>query len=313
MSYIEFRKVDKKVDELVDSGMYKEAIALLEIGFEKCPEYKIDIYNFIADCYDLLGDNEKLYSMLLEGTERGYYLPLQSSIWDKAKKFEGFSEIEKKNEVIKKRYIKECKLKYEILTPKGYSTEKEYPLFIALHGDGFLCNIDTFKQQWEPEHMLNEGFIVMYIQSSIPYCYNGFCWNKDIKQSTKEIMECYRVVTTEYSVNINSVLLGGFSGGAMASLRYLMNDIFPIKGIIGLSPSRIPETTEENIKNISSKDVKIVIMEGELSGKQEYQEELISVFNKYNIKNRYIKIPGVSHQIPDDFPELNDMIKYIMS
>ena len=140
----------------------------------------------------------------------------------------------------------------------------EYPLFIALHGHG-VCNIKEFSNYWKPHVFTQAGFIFVYLQSSQLLCHEGYGWMDDYETANRDIAQCAQFIKTEYPINDSEVLIGGFSGGAIAAINFVMSDIIPVKGFIALCPEVKPSAfTEENVRLAAKRGVRGVVMEGEL-------------------------------------------------
>lgn len=134
-------------------------------------------------------------------------------------------------------------------------------------------------------------------------CYKGYGWTKDYEKSREEILKAYKEITGTYSADPSRVVLGGFSGGAMASLNVLANLTLPLRGIIALCPNETEDTGEDPLGRAAERGVKVVLLEGEKSGDVPYQRQLLETFAKVGIPCQYILNPGVGHTVPADMGE----------
>ena len=152
------------------------------------------------------------------------------------KNIKGYKEVYGINNELLNKAKAAASIKYEVHLPKDYNSNNKYPLFLALHGHG-ICNIKEFiSSGWRPDVFINRGFIFAYLQSSQVLCHDGYGWMDDYEKANKDIKECIESITSEYPVDMSSIYIGGYSGGAIASVNFAMSGIVPVKGVIALCP-----------------------------------------------------------------------------
>jgi predicted esterase len=208
---------------------------------------------------------------------------------------------------------KVTKVEYVVHLPKDHDKQKQYPLFLALHGHG-MCNIKEFSQYWKPDIFLDHNFIFAYVQSSQVVCQNGYGWLDSPETSRRDIKECYDRIAQEYLIDEDSILIGGFSGGAITAIDFTMSNVIPIRGFIALCPEIKPEAfTRENVQLASERGVRGVIMEGELALPLKSEEEMLDTFKETGLSYEYYINKGVGHEPPDDFDDkLNMALEFIL-
>lgn len=303
-NYKEYKILDRQIDALYDERKYDEAINLLEDSYEKFPDYDFELKFYCLICYRGKKNNKKCLDLLLEGLSQGYFYGLHWQMWNPLKDSPKWSEIERTNQINKKIAQNQAKMEYKVFTPEQYKENNNYPLFITLHGDGNACNIEDFTKEWQPTPLLQRGFIVAYVQSSHVECTGGFGWTTDYNQSRKEINDAYMQICDQYSIDKKKVIVGGFSGGSMASLNLMINETFPIKGIVALCPNETDDCTEENIQKVAANNIKMVLLEGEKSGKIEFHYNLMKWAEKYKLPAKYIINKETGHNVPEDFDRM---------
>jgi predicted esterase len=312
LPYTTYRQVDQKVDQLFDQQKYGEAIELLGKAREQFPDdlfeilwYEIIIYAYAEKYGDCL-------ETLEEGVAHGFFFNLWS-IFDPLRDDGRFKAVAAANQQLKAAAQAQAKMRYEVYTPAEYSTDRLYPLFIALHGDG--QSLDYFKSNWQATPILEQGFVLVYVQSSQVICTNGFGWTPDYAITRQDVKVCYDEVAQRYNIDPANVLIGGFSGGSIASIEVTMSNTVPVRGFIALCPSLKPESfTPKNVAAAQSRGVKGVIMEGEQSGDVPAEQEMIKVFQETDFPHQFHIIPNVGHAIPKDFSsKLLNAMEFIMS
>lgn len=315
MEYATYMEIDKTVDELVALEKYPEAIALLKRARRQFPDNLFEILQYEGFILVHLGEYEKCLDIVEEGVARGFFFGIQSwSIFDPFRQTERFRAIEEADRHLKIQAQMEAKMAYEVHTPDGYSSEKQYPLFIALHGNG--NSLDFFRTHWwKPTAIVNEGFVVMYVQSSQVECTNGFGWTADYEITRRDIKAAYDKVVQHYAIDTGSVLIGGFSGGGIAAIEITMAGTLPTRGFIALCPNLKPDSfTKENVVQAVRRGARGVIMKGEQEGDIPDQQEMIEALQEADFPHQFHVYPGIGHAYPQDFPQkVLDAIAFVMS
>jgi len=312
LRYTTYRQVDQKVDQLFDEHKYGEAIKLLENAREQFPDHLFEILWYEIIIYAYAEQYENCLILLEEGVAQRFFFSLWN-IFDPLREDDRFKAVVAANQQLKAAAQAQAKMRYEVYTPAGYSTERRYPLFIALHGDG--QSLDYFKGHWPATPILEQGFILVYVQSSQVICTNGFGWTPDYAITRKDVKACYDEVIQRYAIDPDNVLIGGFSGGSIASIEITMSNTVSVRGFIALCPSLKPESvTLQKVVEARQRGVKGVIMEGEQSGDISAQQQMIKIFQETDFPHQFHIMPGVGHVIPKNFSQkLWDAIEFIMS
>lgn len=318
MVYTSYEQIEKECSPLYEEGKYREALDIIEKAIKELPKEEYDKYfyrimNDKALFLVRMGDKESFYNIVKDLVEDGY--PCGAWMFRRmpAEEDKRYAELKEKNDILKASFQKRSKIKYSVYLPDDYSSEKRYPVFLALHGDGPDGNIGDFSLGWKPDAAVNNGFIFVYVQSSQVYCHNGYAWCPNIEIARKDINECYGEICKEYSVDRDKLIIGGFSGGAMAVTDFAMMDTLPIRGFIALCPGPIQESfTIENSRMAKDRGVRAVIIEG-AKDTQPNVQDLLKVFRDIEFPHTYTAIEGLGHWYPQDLNErLDSAIKFIL-
>ena len=252
---------------------YQEAADLLENHINKYPDHLAAMSFNLAIIYGNLDKHEKGIKVLLNAQKKGNWYSiwaLEGDFFKAFKKFKSFEKVISNNK--KMHALAESKVKsfYEVREPEKFDPEKEYPLFIALHGgDG---TIEGFKPKWDSDKLKKE-FIVLYVQSSQMSSMNGYHWT-DTKRTYQDVKKAFDKTTHKYKIDRKKVLIGGFSSGGEASLHLSFNEDIPVHGFIILCPA-LPETiNEKNILAAVERGVSGTILTTEFDRRIKAQREL---------------------------------------
>ena len=312
MEYATYLELDKKIDELVALEEYSQAIELLRSAHQKFPDNLWDMLQYEIAIWHMQGEYEKCLDVVEQGVANGFFFAIEPwEIFESFRQTARFKAIVETERRFKAQAQAQAKMEYEVHTPDGYSPEKQYPLFITLHGDG--NSLDFFRTYWwKPAAALSQGFVVLYVQSSQVYCTNGFSWTADFATTRKDIKAAYEQVLEQYAIDTDNVIIGGFSGGATASIEITMSGTLPTRGFIALCPHQPDSFSKENAVQALERGVRGVVMKGELEGDVPDQQEMIDVLRETDFPHQFHVYPGIGHTYPGDFPQqVLDAIAFI--
>lgn len=307
-----FRLLDARIDALCDSGEHPQALALIDEGIERFPERRVDLENSRIFCHRAMGDLSRCLELLEEGVSQGRFYGLQWKSWDGLRALPGYPALERRNRAQRDRAQIDAMPRCRVVVPPGPAIRR--PLALVLHGDGNGCNLETMAEAWPAEPYLARGFIVAYLQSSRVECTNGYGWIRDYGRSRSEIHGLLRQVAEEHLVDESCIVIGGFSGGAMASIDLLCEGVFPLKGVIALCPARTGSESPEAFARAARGGTRAVLLEGELSGPVSDQEELMARFREAGLDHVFLANAGIGHSIPLDMGrKLEEALDFILA
>lgn len=317
MQYSSFISLKEDLERFEDLNEYKEALILLENGFmnlyenerEKyLPDYMIKKAKYYYMCKMYNEYINALTNMIDQGFSGWRWLfDIECLKHDQI-----YLVLKEKNDQLLNIAQEKTKLEYAVHLPEGYTEDKQYPLFLALHGGG--GNMAEFSNDWKPDVLLKNDFIFVYVQSSQVSWQNGFNWIDPIIVR-KDIKSCYNLVSQKYSINDDCILIGGFCGGAIATMDIVMANILPVKGFIAVSPDEKPESfTRENVIKALHSGVKGVFTEGELFMPVPDEEEMMKIFDETGFPYQFYINKGIGLSIPKDLSiKIKKALKYILN
>lgn len=312
-----FKEFEKEYTKLFEGQKFQEAIDYTVRAKDVLTkeEYEENLFSILRDraiLYYYKEDFTKALETFDEVINNGYSLPGNLISILPIKDNLNYQDLIKRNEKLIKKAQEAATLKYKVCLPKDYDKSKQYPVFFNVHGDGMDGNIKDQMNSWPPEPLLEQGYIVVYPQSSQTYCTNGHGWMKDKELSRKEIKICYDEISEGYSVDKNNIILGGFSGGADAVVDFTMYQVFPVRGFISLCPTKFVKSfTNDQIINAKDKGIKGCIFEGE-KDLADNVKELVGEMETLGFKCQYIINKGIGHSFPSDLKEkVNKVLDFI--
>ncbi len=188
-----------------------------------------------------------------------------------------------------------------VILNRGQVVDGKVPLFLALHGNNSTA--DKFKVYWRS--LLNTEWLVALPQSSQVGGKEIYVWN-NMDTVEKELMEHYRKLSIEYSIDPSKTIISGFSKGGHAAIVAALKQLFPVRGFIAIAPY-IPKMDDmiALLDIFPNRDLRGYFLLGEddrecTPGALALQEE----FFKRDFQCRVQVIPGLQHNFPDDFDQI---------
>ena len=308
MQYNSFREIDKAIDILREEGKIEQALCLFKEGVQSLPPDEYAENEFLITLVEAIlctecKKHEACIDIIAKGVSRGWAFPLRFPRYQPLKELPGAQVLWEQNDLLLQQAQANARTEYHVVLPESYDPQKQYPLFMALHGHG-MCNIKEFCRYWKPDCFTDRGFIFAYIQSSQVVCHSGYGWLDDLNTGNHDIKCCYDQIIAQHPIDESSIMIGGFSGGAIASLNFLVSDIVPIKGFITLCPEMKPDAfTTENVRRVARKGIKGVFLEGELVQPIACEQEMMKTFDEEGLPYQYVINQGIGHEAPDDLDE----------
>ena len=249
-----------------------------------------------------IGQYEWCYETIEALILQGYFMPLDGKYWESLREKTGFAFLQEESERLRAKAQTQACMEYAVYLPEGYSGEKRYPLFFVLHGDA--GNIDQLSWYWQPETVTRLGFIAVYVQSSQVRNSRNYVWLPNPQIARKDIKNCYELVISQFSIDPHVVILGGFSGGAIAAIDVTLADVFPVKGFVCQSPELKPKEFKiERVRLAAQRGVKGVFMEGENVIPVPDEQDMMRVFQEAGLPYQFYINPGLEHAIPHNLAE----------
>lgn len=293
---------------------YKEGYNFLNKHLDTVEGNQAQLYNFLYTLACKSGQPEKAIELLKEAVcDKDYWYAAQylreDDDLDPIREYDDFKKIIETCEKREKIAHKETKSKLKVYVPETKESERNFSLFITLHGN--QENIKIIKDYWK--EVVNKNYILAVPQSSQIEFYEAYVWD-DIELGVKELKVHYINLISNYNVDNNKIILGGFSAGARVILEAVKNEIIQPKGIVLMAPW-LPEIKDEKelFKKFKEHNIKVYI----LCGKEdrdclEYCNIFVDKLSKSEVGYKYDLIERLEHDYPQDFTRrLKRALEYI--
>lgn len=178
----------------------------------------------------------------------------------------------------------------------------EPPLLIALHGNG--GNANETLQEWSK--VTTQGWMLAVPQSSQIIGQDAYAWdNRDL--ATSEIREHLMKVSSDYTINLERLVLGGFSMGGGQAIWMALHQLVKTRGFVVLGPY----LTEDELKALAGlletrkpANVRGYILVGDEDHEcLDISHKVVEIMSVHGISCELEVRPGLDHSYPDDFVE----------
>jgi len=309
--YFEVKKAieplgDQDLDRKI--GLLSSALSAIDDPYERFDIIFEDLSFLYAkegryrECFDILklGQDEGLFYPLMAGDRKW---PEYISVLDS---MNGFKELLDKNDQLRDTARQNAQFEYIVKIPPGYQDDKKYPLLMVLHG-GFGNHIESIKSWSSPG--LDSQFVVAALQGTD---FRGSYLRRFEPEDRARMVETYRRVIGDYSIDTSRVVLAGPSAGGAWSIMLAMDGQIPAVGLILAFPVRPRSFEEPKLDTLAATGIRAAFLCGENDWAIKQQKEMGVLFDKHNIPNRFIVASGEGHNFPEDFSaEIDRSLKFI--
>jgi predicted esterase len=187
--------------------------------------------------------------------------------------------------------------------------ENDDALLIALHGD--QENIEIARTNWDTS-VTNKMMLALPQSSQIQFS-DGYVW-EDVEKGSNELKVHYEKILEENKMDIERIIVGGFSAGARVALHAILNDKISVRGFIFVAPW-LPEIEEWAglIDKLAEKGVKGYVICGDQDDDcYECTQKFVALLEEKKIRHTYKLVEALDHDFPDNFEQLlKEAIAYI--
>lgn len=303
--FSDYSSLRKRVGELFTEKNYAVAANLLKKSLDQFPEKTMaNIYNLtLASLF--LDDLEKAIYWLEEGHRRGLFFGIwdfEGEPWSRLAPLPRFQDFLKENRQRILAAQASSKMKFELVKPPGFEARKKYPLFIALHGGGE--RIEDFKPRWTSP-VLQEEFVVAYVQSSQVADMKGFHW-QDEKTACRDLAVACREIASHVSIDPERIYIGGFSSGGYGALVALFAEAVPARGFVILCPPVPAGIAEPVLQKLGRQGVRGTLITSGSDPNFAGQKSLAGRMEQAGLPVRLVVVENTGHWYPDNLPRLID-------
>lgn len=309
-NYSSFEELDNLSRSYVQTNKLDSAILAIEYALRKFPEYDMRATLILDFLYSRTNRDSCSLKNWSYGLKKGYFYGLNN--WHFENRFKNNPEFERLAKIDKQigdSMNDLSHLKYEVVLPMNYSSQKAYPLIIVFHGNG--RNLEKSKRSWTSP-MMKDSFIVVYLQSYIFMNQENYKWVLNDAKTETEFREIYSSIVEKFNINKSQIIFCGMSAGGCLAIDYAFNQLVSVSGLV-LNCPVIPPLTDRLITQYAIEKYKLGIITGEKDFALSKQRELISRLEKVNGQTKLIINRDLGHEFSKDFSTvLDEYLKWVI-
>jgi predicted esterase len=287
--------------ELYNQKRYREALDLLERGWERFPQQGL-MYHWKMCLAAQAGEPAIAINAFGEALDHGHWYPERLVREDDdLKSLQGVPEYEELVSVCVRRYAAaEGSAKPELLVvPPPGTSSSPMPLLIGLHGNSQTARLAA--DDWS--ELGKRGWLLALPQSSQPLTSDAFMWD-DFEKGANEVQKVCSRLMDEYSIDPERILLGGFSAGGGLAIQLAISGALKAKGFIVVGPYLrnldvltpfLPEARANQMKGY------IIMGQKEPEEGQELMQRTASFLQEHGIVCELEPHPDLAHAFPPNF------------
>ena len=312
-----WNEFDKKVDQLIESEKNTEAIKLLKESIKIYPKNEFEIYQSIIILYKRVGEIKISIDMMTIANNKGYYFWLmpRERAYNNFRREEWFKKALSVNNALRDKVQKLTKPVYKIVLPKGYNVKKKYPLIFIIHGGN--QSIESAQGRWKSDE-LYKNKIVAFIQSGWTVATNSFRWNLSgfdyFHEGTAidEVKALYKEILSKYPVNIEKIVLVGFSQGASLAMNMTIYNDIKCLGVLAGCPFN-DDIDEKHSLNLKKRNIRFFVFTGDKDRRFEKTVKNMDILKKSGVKVIFKINKDMGHQFsPDIESDIKKALKLIL-
>ena len=306
------QEVEQQFHHLVQSGSYAEALDLItqeaHVFFEHAQK---EVYYWRMTMACRLNEKDLALNLLKQAVQAGYWyagLEIDPDFQLLCGEAE-FDHLAKLGMEHRAQAMANAVPVIKTLQPNPKFSP--YPLLLALHGSN--ANVEIQVKHWNSA--VEHGWLVALPQSSQIYAPDTYTWN-DWEWAQQEVYERYMSLCKEYPIDLERVVVAGFSQGGGLALWLVLSGAIKAQGLILVGPflddiTQIVPFLEKHVPY----GLRVYLVAGQ---RDRYchgiAQQLATLLPKYGISCELDDYPDLEHSFPLDFEKkLPEALRFVLS
>jgi hypothetical protein len=289
----EFFKKSEALFQAYQEGKYADAIAVAERLAVEYPEREANTFYWRICLYAVTGQKERALQAFEDALKRGVWWAEERLRSDSdLNSLQGDPEFERLVTLSEEKHL-HITAEPELFVYRPHGTGP-FPLLIVLHARNSSAERDlpfwksVVKQRW----------ILAMPQSSQPSSPLSFVWDEREK-AMNEIANHFNSLTKKYPVDMNQIIVAGFSQGAARAIELVMSGRIKANGFIAVVPSTID--LNELRAWAESSPARGVLVSGGRDPRYEMFQQINKIFLEKELPLMFENYPEMPHEFPNDF------------
>lgn len=304
----EFFKESEPLFQFYQEGRFTDALAVAEKLAVDFPTYGAKTYFWQVCLLCMAGQREQALRVFDEALSDGlWWSEGQLRSDSDLTSLQGDPEFEQLVVLSKERHLQAQSASSPNLFVHEPDGKGPLPLLVVLHARGSSPELDVHFWKSAVKH----GWILAMPQSSQLASPLAYLWD-DREKAQSEIVEHVHALIETYSVDVNRIVIAGFSQGAARAMQIVMNGLVKSRGFLAVVPGMIEDDELNGWSN--SNNTRNVLIAGGRDSRHEMFERVRKTFEEKGIPLMFRKYPEMAHDFPNDFDDaLQQGLNFILN
>jgi predicted esterase len=293
-----FADLQAEVFRLYATREYAKALEVIRLESPRFPDRAGDTSYWYIDLTAVLGKTEEALRAFKLAVDAGHWWTPDALRNDPdLKTLQGLPDFERLVAVCRERHAAaEASVRpvLRLLAPRSHGP---HPVLIALHGGG--DNATEFSTHWQAA--VDGGWLVAVPESSQLRSPNGHAWY-DRQRAINEVRTHYESISRNQVLDLNRVVLGGYSQGGALAIWMALTSVIPARGFIGIAPpAQDIKEIESLLKYGAARTVRGYFVVGDSDSVFEGTRQLHNLLRSHDVPVELEVRPRLTHEVPKDF------------
>lgn len=289
----EFFKKSEALFQFYQEGRYADALAVAEKLAVEYPQREGNTSYWRICLYAVTRQTERALQAFDEALKRGVWWAEERLRSDSdLDSLQGDPEFERLVALSNEKH-KQARVEPELFVYQPEGT-RPFPLLVVLHARNSSAERDV--PFWKSA--VRHGWILAMPQSSQPSSPLSFVWD-DREKAMNEVSDHFNSLIDKYPVDINRIVIAGFSQGAARAIELVMSKQLKAKGFIAVVPGTVD--IDEIHRWADSTQASGVLISGGRDPRYEMFQQVKEIFAQKNLPLMFENYPDMGHDFPNDF------------
>lgn len=300
-----FKNLERQMWELYNAQEYQQTYKLLEREQSHFPEHQTRLTYWRLCLAALLGEQAEALHILKAALDRGsWFSPTILKDDPDLASLQTLPEFQQLVEVCQRHFaLAQAESKPDLLIAQPENQVGALPLLIALHGN--QGNARDTMSEWES--VTSQGWLLAVPQSSQLAGQNAYVWNER-ETGAREICEHLEKLCSEYTIDRERIVLGGFSMGGGQAIWMVLQQQVKARGFITLG-AYLRTDELEALASLLETQALAGIRGSILVGDQDtdcldVSRNVAEMLTAHTLPCQLKLLPGLDHSYPEDFSRL---------
>lgn len=318
MTPLGFQRLQQRVKELSGQQRHADAYCLITEKGPQFPDHESDVYYLRSCAAARMGRADLAVTLIREALSQGHWygevLLRRSPSWEPLQGRADFEDVARES-LARQRA---ASVPSRCLAVGEEVGSEPYRAVMALHGNGGSARESL--SGWRK--VAQEGRLLVAVRSSQWIARDRAVWD-DEDEALRDVREQYVTLTAERELDLDQLVIAGFSMGAETALRMALGGTVPARGfvLLGMAGPRtadpeswLPFIETRRRSGLPLRGYLLVGADDDGGVRCEKLSRLAAFLTSHEVPCGLEVLPGLGHEYPGDFlPNIRRALAFIGS